>query len=181
MPKFEDIMITYQTPYRVVGFVLLLFSFLAVPAMISAEGAGRWIGTAMFFVIAIPGCLLAFQIFRKRWSPERSCVVNEKRFLWGEWRSKPVSLSQFAEIEVLPTTGVDRPGIKGSTTGVMVRVRHKADSRNNYPGEHSWVLWSHVSLKEARGEAEALAREAAEKLNLPFQDSLIDRGFESSS
>ncbi|MFE8073449.1 hypothetical protein QQM79_20520 [Marinobacteraceae bacterium S3BR75-40.1] len=182
MPRFEDVVITYQTPYRVAGFILLLFSFLLVPAILNAETAGRWVATGMFIVVVIPGSLLAFQIFRKRWNPERQCLMSEKRFLWGEWRSKPVSLHNFAEVEVLPTTlRVGKSATKTSTTGVMVRVRHKADSRNNYPGEHSWILWSHTSLKEAWEEAEALAREAAEKLNLPFQDSLAGRGFERSS
>lgn len=178
MPKFEEVAITYQTPYRVVGFILLFASLLALPAVFGASGVGRWVALGMFLLLAVPGSLLALQKFRKRWSPERGCLLHERRFVWGQWRSKPVSVQEFAEVEILPTTGAERAGIQTANTGVMVRVRHSADSRNNYPGERSWVLWTNTSLKDAHEEAYRLAEEAANGLRLPLRDSLTERGFE---
>ena len=54
MLKFQDVAITYQTTYRVLGSIALIFSLMALPAMIYGDVTAQVVTTIFFLVVATP-------------------------------------------------------------------------------------------------------------------------------
>jgi hypothetical protein len=63
-------------------------------------------------------------------------------------------------------------GIEATGPGVLVRVRHKKDSRHFYPGANSWVIGGFPSTDYAE-DAELLAGKVAQEFGVPVRNSLM--------
>lgn len=166
------ILVVYHD-YRLFGWILMVASLLPLTTLLAMPSPA--ISVVLVLMGGIPlavGANLVFKERRRLWNRNSQSVESESRWPgkpFKRYKSEPIRNFEDIQIPGMPTT--NRPGPRGSPPGVMVRMRHKRDSANAYPGTRSWVLGVFPN-KKFRSDAEELAEFASTECDLPIRDDL---------
>ena len=165
--------VAYQDNYKLLGWMLLIASLLPVFGIFAAPWPALLLVIAFWLAPFVAGITLVFKERRKRWAPATQMVVNEMRWPGSEFKpSKKVPILDFGEVQIMAMPMTNQRGIEATGPGVLVRVRHKKDSRHFYPGANSWVIGGFPSTDYAE-DAELLAGKVAQEFGVPVRNSLM--------
>lgn len=168
----QHVIVVHQSDYKLLGWILVIASMLPISTLFGATPAIQVILGLMGGVPLVIGLNMVFKERRKRWDLQRRVVVREVRWLGRNFKvSSEENIDNFSEVQVLATPVTNRPGIKGSPPGVLVRLRHRKDSPHTYPGTRSWILGGFPN-KRYREQAMELAERASVEFKVPLRDDL---------
>jgi hypothetical protein len=118
------------------------------------------------------GIHLAFKERRTRWDKDSQMFVSETRWPGKRFKpSKTMPIRDFADVQVMANSRVNKSETKVSSAGVLVRVRHKEDSQHFYTGDNSITLGLFPTTRAAK-EAESLAEQVSQECGIPVRNGL---------
>ncbi|WP_421859268.1 hypothetical protein [Marinobacter salarius] len=166
--------VVYQDNYKLLGWILLIGSFFPIFGIFSAPWPALLLVIAFWLAPFVAGITLVSKERRKRWDYATQMVVHETRWPGRKFKpSRKVPIRNFEEVQIMAMPMTNQRGIEATGPGVLVRVRHKKDSRHFYPGANSWVIGGFPSTDYAK-DAEFLAQNVAQECGVPVRNSLAD-------
>lgn len=164
--------VSYQNNYKLLGRILLGVLFFPFFLMLVAPWPIFLVMGAFWLVPFSFGINIGFKERLKLWDYDSQMVVNEARWLGRKFKlSSKMPIRNFEEVQIMAMPVTNQCGIEATGPSVLVRVRHKGDSRHTYPGENSWIIGSFHSM-DCVDDAELLAEKVAQECGAPVRNSL---------
>ena len=164
--------VAYQDNFKTLGWFLLIASLLPFSSLFVAPWP-IWLVVGAFWLAPFAaGIDLVLKERRQRWDHATQMVVFEARWPGNPFKpSKKIPIRKFEDVQIMATPHTNQRGIEATGPGVFVRVRHRGDSRDTYPGKNSWKVASFPSMDYA-DDAKLLAAKIAQECGVPVRNSL---------
>lgn len=164
--------VSYQDNYKLLGRILLGVSFFPFFLMLVAPWP-IWLVIGAFWLVPFAfGINLGFKEHRKLWDYDSQMVLSEVRWPGRRFKlSGKMPIRDFEDVQIMATSRAQKSETTFGSAGVLVRMRHRKDSRHFYTGNKSWVLGQFQSTDYAE-EARLLAETVSQECGIPVRDSL---------